>query len=535
MKPGYNKFPAALPPFAPLLLALILFVTASASAQIAKVHLVSPSNGATDVSPCVTLEWDAASGATGYYYEVMTNSQVAFSGESDGATQVALTLDDGTTYQWHVQGRTSQNTGPFSDTWTFTTKTPIPAPTLVAPANGASVASLNVTLEWNALGDATFYNFEVDDASGVYTNVTITASNTNLLLTLPEGSYTWRIQGLTSCREGPWSGYWAFSIPPIPAPVQDFPADGSANIGLQPTLQWEAAAGATVYDYQLYLGVGGTLIDTNTSAITGLSATVNPVLAQNTVYSWRVRGRTSARDGAWSPLATFTTVPPLSAPVLLTPTNNATGTGLNVSLNWQTVSGATGYNYEILENGSLILSSNGLPPQAVTIPTNGVCQWQVQGITTLRTGAWSAPFTFDTQPPIPTPTLVAPLNGSENDSFNVTLVWDSVGPLATFYDFEVDDSEGNIATNGTVTAENTNINITLADGSYTWEIRGATSQRQGAWSSPFIFTIPLIPAPVQDFPTNNAKGIEPQPTLQWEAAPGATGYDYQLFLGGAIS
>lgn len=419
-----------------LLVTMVVFCAPSALG-IAKVQLVSPSNGATDVSPCVTLVWDAASGATGYYYEVMSNSLVVMAGGSGGATQVSLTLSPGTTYQWQVQGRTSKNTGPFSGTWTFTTKPPIPAPTLTSPANGASLTSLNVTLQWSALGDATFYGFEVDNASGIVTNGSMTASTNSLSLTLPEGSYTWRIYGFTSCMQGPWSAYSAFTIPPIPVPTLVAPPNGGENDSLNVTLVWDSVgASATFYNYQVN--------DMNGNSVTNANVTGE--------------------------------------------TNNVT-----IAL------------------------------------AEGAYTWEVRGATTARTSVWSSPFTF-TIPPIPTPTLVAPADGSETDSNNVTLVWDSVGPSATFYNFRVDDINGNSVTNGNVTGENTNVTITLADGTYTWEVQGATSARTGAWSGVFAFTITL-PPPVQIFPTNYSTGIGLQPTLQWEAVPEATGYDYELYLG----
>ncbi len=516
------------------LFAAVVLIAQSSFADIGSVQLDSPANGANGVAPCVTLTWEAASGATGYFYEVMLGSQTVASGGSGGDTQVSLTLNEGTTYSWHVQGRTSQDTGPFSPTWTFTTKSPIPAPTLTSPASGASIASLNVTLQWSTLSDATFYDFEVDNGSGIVTNGTIDASSTSLSLTLPEDSYTWRIRGKTSCRNGAWSAFSSFVIPPIPAPVQDFPANNSTGIGLQPTLQWESAAGATGYDYQLYTGVGVSLIDSG--SLGGLSAQINPVLNESTIYSWRVRGHTSARNGTWSALAGFTTVPPLAAPVLTSPADGASGTGLNVSLNWQAVSGATGYDYQVLQSGNVIQSGSGIPPQSIVIAANGVYQWEVRAKTSLRTGTWSSPFTFATQPPIPTPTLVSPPDGAVHNSLVVTLVWNSVGPLATFYNFEVDDTNGIAVINGTVTGANTNVTVTNAtEGTYTWMVQGATSQRQGAWSAPFTFMIPPIPAPVQDFPTNNSTGIGLQPTLVWESAVGATGYDYELYSGVGVS
>lgn len=192
---------------------LLGFETEEAKAAIARVQLTSPANLTADVAPCVTLQWQPASGATGYEYEVKQGDTVVAAGGSGGATSLSLTLQDITTYTWRVRGRTSQNNGAWSPTWIFTTKSPIPAASLQQPADGQILSGPGVVLQWSKVWDATAYDYEVYRennlvASGVAGN----PANPNVTLQLADGTFLWRVRGKTSCRSGLWSALRSFTI-----------------------------------------------------------------------------------------------------------------------------------------------------------------------------------------------------------------------------------------------------------------------------------------------------------------------------------
>lgn len=512
----------------------VVWIASAASAQIAQVQLVSPANNAVGVAPCVTLDWNAASGATGYDYEVKQGSTVVASGGSGGATSIDLTLAESTTYTWRVRGRTSQMDGPWSSTRTFTTKTPIPAPSLTSPANGLSHIGLIVDLEWQQITDATAYDYEVYQNGNITTSGAI-ADNANpiVTVTLSEGAFTWRVRGKTSCRLGAWSGFWSFEIPPIPAPVQVSPANNATGIGLQPVLQWQSlhAFGADDYDYELYQG--GTLIASNSTG--NLTQTVPTMLTPSTDYSWRVKGHTTARSGLWSGFWNFTTRPPLVAPVLISPVDGADGTGLGLNLHWQPVPGATGHEYEVLQNGIVVRDGSGPSPQAVSLPSHGRYDWHVRGRTSSQNGPWSSTWTFITTnlPPIGSPQLVNPIDRAMGLPLGVTIQWNTA-PNATGYDYEL-YAEAILlfsgSTNGSLQAsfvldENTE---------YSWRVRGKTSLRTGQWSEARTFsTKKSLEAPILLSPTDNQEGVGISVILSWLPVADATGYDYEILQAGSV-
>lgn len=93
--------------------------------------LVSPSNGATNVSTSPTLSWNASSGATSYRAQVSTSSSFSTTvfDQSVSTTSVTVSgLASGTTYYWRVSASNSAGTSSWSATWSFTTGSSAPCP-----------------------------------------------------------------------------------------------------------------------------------------------------------------------------------------------------------------------------------------------------------------------------------------------------------------------------------------------------------------------------------------------------------------------
>ncbi len=86
---------------------------------------------------------------------------------------------------------------------------PSAAPTLSAPANGAT--ALNpVTLTWTAVNCATSYDVDVD---GVITNV---PGTTTVLAPQTPGIHTWTVRGVNAGGNGPFAAPFTFDVPPPP-------------------------------------------------------------------------------------------------------------------------------------------------------------------------------------------------------------------------------------------------------------------------------------------------------------------------------
>src|SRR5690606_32783654 len=72
---------------------------------------------------------------------------------------------------------------------------------------------------------------------------------------------------------------------------------------------------------------------------------------------------------------------------------------------------------------------------------------------------------------------------------------------------------------------------------YYWSVRATEGENSGDWSSPRSF-VTFVAEPDQvmlDSPVNAATGIALQPTLDWNAADGATSYDLQVSTDNSFS
>ncbi len=206
------------------------------------------------------------------------------------------------------------------------------APTLVAPADAATLTAFSADLSWQAVTSATCYSVEIatkDDfsagsASAVVNGLTVTTPRLKAATT-----YYWRVKadavvfaprGLCqeageccggghepkcgpppgpAIVEGPWSTVWSFTTgaaptPPTPvtpttlaAPILLAPADTSTGLPLNVDLSWQAVSSATAYTVQLAtqsdFSTGSRSADVTSTTIT------TPQLTANTTYYWRVK------------------------------------------------------------------------------------------------------------------------------------------------------------------------------------------------------------------------------------------------------
>lgn len=95
------------------------------AAQASAPTLLSPVNGATNVSTSLTLSWNASSGATSYGLQVSTDdtfSTLVFDQKGmTGTSQTVRELQGGRVHYWRVNATNIAGTGRWSDVWNFTT------------------------------------------------------------------------------------------------------------------------------------------------------------------------------------------------------------------------------------------------------------------------------------------------------------------------------------------------------------------------------------------------------------------------------
>ncbi len=128
--------------------------------------LIAPSND-TNVDLRPRFSWSDS--PTAEYYEIQISPSSTFnSGVIPGSSSTTYfnpssDLLSNTTYYWRVRALRGSKSSNWAGPWSFTTSssggTACPAPSLVEPANGATVNSRNVTFRWNPISGCSFNGY----------------------------------------------------------------------------------------------------------------------------------------------------------------------------------------------------------------------------------------------------------------------------------------------------------------------------------------------------------------------------------------
>ena len=185
------------------------------------------------------------------------------------------------------------------------------APVLVAPADGATVATDEPLLEWSAVDGADVYQVQVSE-NAAFSAVIVnepSVADTATTVTLPgEGEYWWRVRAKAGAEAGPWSEIRQFTValeacvtPGVPTLLS--PADGSDTEDLTPTFAWDDVANAT--EYEIIIGENPGLPEAiMVGHPTAPTYTFPDPLEVNTTYYWAVRAHNTAGgcdlSSAWS-------------------------------------------------------------------------------------------------------------------------------------------------------------------------------------------------------------------------------------------
>ncbi|HYE57300.1 MAG TPA: hypothetical protein VD948_02295, partial [Rhodothermales bacterium] len=315
----------------------------------------SPANGATGVSMSPTLTWAAVPGATGYEVEVATDADFTnVVTRQAGLTVTSLTLSglaSNTAYFWRVRGTVGGGAGAYSAVRSFTTVVAPPgAPTLSAPAEGATGVSASPTLTWAAVTGATGYEVQVATdaafASVVKSQSGITATSFAVTGLANNTTYYWRVRAGNTAGLSDWSTSSFTTIVALPgAPTLASPAEGATGVSASPTLTWASVTGATGYTVEVRTGSAtGTPIEGSPFSVTGGTSQALTGLVPAQTYHWSVAATNAAGTGP-AASASFTVV---QRPAVTTepPTNvTASAARLNGRLHPQGVSTTYAYRY----------------------------------------------------------------------------------------------------------------------------------------------------------------------------------------------
>ena len=287
--------------------------------------LTSPSNGVVDQALSLVVSWGSVGTATTYGVQVSTGSTfAALVSDQKGLTAPSATaggLANSMTYYWRANASNGGGTSDWSLLWSFTTIMTAPAaPVLTSPSNGVIDQALSLVVSWSSVGTATTYGVQVSTTATFATVILVQNGLTVQSATaggLANGTtYFWRANAANAGGTGAWAVAWSFTtLMTTPAtPTLTAPANGAVNQPTSLTLFWASDAAASSYGVQVStdLNFGSTIFGLNGF---GTNAQAIGVLANTTVYFWRVNAANLSGTSAWSGAWSFTTAPAFSGAI----------------------------------------------------------------------------------------------------------------------------------------------------------------------------------------------------------------------------
>ncbi|MCX6162100.1 MAG: hypothetical protein NTV87_12315, partial [Ignavibacteriae bacterium] len=448
------------------------------------ISLLSPTNGATGLDYAVNLVWTKSIFAASYRLQISTDPAFATTAVDTNVTDTTY-LFTGSNYQyfWRVNLVNAQyGNGPFSPVFNFSISTPTRV-TLVAPSNGAVDLPVTIRFIWNKAHDGTpapdrLTSGAPIDISSYFNKTAKTKTGNTGDNVRAIGNYMIRISADTTS--------------------------------------------APVY-------VDSTLTDT-TTVLTGFPA--------NQRFFWNISAKNEFRWGATSEWFTAITIPMAGIPVLISPPFDTTGMSTSPKLIWARSFKAATYTVQMSTDSlfGTLMFSDSLKTDTVKA-VSGLFKstkyfWRVQAVNGAGYSDWA--YSKFTTANTPTPvTLVAPNNVIHQPIGGILFTWRKLAFLnLSGYWFE--------ATSDTTSATPFMIDSTFGINdtsttkggwgyftNYYWRVKAKNDFGWGDYSLYFKFQTEVGP-PNLVYPANNALGIVPTVTLDWDNAPGAATYRMQL-------
>lgn len=420
----------------------------------------------------IVLDWLPVMGADSYDIEAD-----GILSENVTAPFVHKSLDSGTEHIYRIRACNSSGLGKWSDGLIIWTLPGIPGNIKMEATDS------EITIQWDDVTGAMTYDIEIDgvimpDVKGPFINSGLSSGT----------EYSYRIRARNSSGAGQWSDKISKWTRPGIVSGMDFKATQH-----EITLSWEAETGAMEYD----ISVDGAVIE----------GVQRPYTFSNfdagTEHRFMVRGVNSSGEGNWNEECVIWTLPDI-------PNNiKAAGTAESITLAWDSTTGATNYEVEILSTpvstgGADTYTHYGLSPNTQYI-------YRVRAANSSGNGEWSDIIAQTTLTGTP---VIGNVNASDN---NIELVWNSVSG-ATGYDINID---GEIFPG--LTENKFNHTGLKSNSSHTYMIRSRREDATGDWSNE-IHVVTLMAAPCNLAAECSTDNIE----VSWDEIPDSTGYDIEV-------
>jgi hypothetical protein len=416
----------------------------------------------------------------------------------------------------------------------------LPAPTLVVPADGATVPFGNVNLQWTAVTNATGYEVWIGlegETPSLYS--TAPAASTSVTGAIGPGRpVAWKIRalGAASC-EGAFSSERTFETScPTNGPALVSPGH---QVTLPPgsiTFDWNAVPGATTYDLELR-GDGDWFV-----AAADLENTAHTQTMAQGDYRWRVRANFDSCDPIRSDereLIIGSACGENPAPSLVSPDHSAT-VAQPVTFSWSAAPGATGYRLWVhrtdLQAPRLVTTTAATTYTADDLGSGRFDWWVVavyDGCPDEPSNQRSFEILDDAECPAnpAKPTLVSPAEGAAGLSSPLTFRWNRVAG-ALGYRVIASFDGGEPLPLGSTTDDELTVDVPAGPG--WWVVQAFFGEScPMSVSERRTFTVSsgasCANAPAQLLsPSNGAADVASPVTFSWSAVPEAV--EYRLFV-----
>ena len=450
--------------------------------------LLSTPTGLTDIdksTDSVTLEWNEVNGATGY------EIQYSIGGETKTVTvsetsKIIAELDDNTAYEFRVRAVNTVSESDWSILSVTTDRIPAP-PTTPDNLRDTDKSTNSVTLQWDAVDNATSYEIQHSTDGETWANVPVLGTSAIIDSLIAGTAYQFQVLAVNADGKSEWSEGISVTTaeddivtPTIPtAPVILSSTKTTDSI----LLTWNPITDATSYEIQ-WMKPGDLEFVLWTGAISGTTANFTELTA-DTLYQFQVRAVNAVGESEWSDTHFVTTAKedylPLAIPTDVKMDGRSTTT---LTISWTGDDNAEGYTiqWSATEDFAAVIDTGYSNTAAYEISglTAGAEYWVRITATTTAAGyqdsSSSAPVKFTTAEDTST---FAPSVTSDSDS--VTIFWtEGTLPAGSKFQFKLSTSSEWITwITSAVPTSNMVITGLKADTAYEFRLMDASGEQIG--------------------------------------------------------
>ena len=349
------------------------------------------------------------------------------------------------------------------------------------PTNNATITSTSATFTWDAISNATSYEYCIATSTAACTTWTSTGTSTTATNAdlVHNTTYYWQVRANnpagTTYADSMSFGQFTVVIAPA-AFNKTNPANNATNQPATVTLTWASSTRATSYEYCVATSTAACTTWTSTGTSTTATKTD---LEHNTTYYWQVRANNPAGTTYADSMSfgQFTVVFAPAAFNKTSPADNATNQPATVTFTWAASTSASSYEYCIATSTAACTTWTSTGTSTTATHTglvhNTTYYWQVRAInaagTTYADSMSFGQFTVVLAPAAFNKT--SPANNATNQPATVTLTW-AASTRAASYEYCIALTQA-ACTNWKSTGTKTTVAVSgLAKAkSYFWQVR----------------------------------------------------------------